>query len=416
MTPRMLGRVAAALVLAFAAPALAKTAADHNTEGVAYYEQQNWRAAINAFNEAYELAPENEVVRRNLCNAYQSLANDLAAEADFERAVRFLQHAIGVDPTNPSPLIQLGSYYIRLQYDTEAIHRLEEALDLEPDNIDARELLGDAYYQAGELTAALEAWSQVAAEATDRPGLEEKLAKARRELAVEGDFYETQSRNFSIRFDRGTPRADVSHIRNLLEQAFRDITRKFGNYPVPTPVQVIIYSEEDFRKATDLPDHVGGLYDGRIRIPIQLAVDGDELRDRLRVLVYHEFTHVVVRFLLDDNAPWWLNEGLAQAYSEAFTEADRAAFRRAYEAGQLFALADLEASQLDRLGPRELGVAYLQAHATARYLLDHFGQRHVVRMLEQLAAGADASRALTVAFRQNYMTLENAVARQYGTP
>ncbi|MFO7904257.1 MAG: hypothetical protein R6U98_16455, partial [Pirellulaceae bacterium] len=53
------------------------------------------------------------VVRRNLCNAYQSEANALALNNDFRNAIRYVEAAIDVDPRNPSPVIQLGSYYLR---------------------------------------------------------------------------------------------------------------------------------------------------------------------------------------------------------------------------------------------------------------------------------------------------------------
>ena len=63
-----------------------ETAIDYNAIGVRHYAAGEWQEAIGAFSKAVGLAPENPTVRRNLCNAYQASADQLAKKADFAGA------------------------------------------------------------------------------------------------------------------------------------------------------------------------------------------------------------------------------------------------------------------------------------------------------------------------------------------
>ena len=150
--------MALALALVCGGLAIAQTASDYNAEGVKLYGRKQWDQALEYFLAAYELAPDNPTVRRNLCHSYQAIANDLVKSNDYRTAVQLLQNAISVDPQNAGPLVQLGSYYLRQDLSQEAAFRLEEAVELAPDNADAYDLLCDAYYKMNELAAALAQW------------------------------------------------------------------------------------------------------------------------------------------------------------------------------------------------------------------------------------------------------------------
>ncbi|MCL4692441.1 MAG: tetratricopeptide repeat protein, partial [Candidatus Hydrogenedentes bacterium] len=278
-----------------AALSWAQSAAEFNANGVALYNEGRWDEAIQSFASAYNLAPDNETVRRNLCNAYQAQANALARSGDFSTAIELLRLAISVEPENPSPLAQLGSYYLRIDMVSEAMYRLEESVELDPSSIDVQELLGDAYYKNNDLAAALAQWELVLEMNPNRPGLAEKLEKAYREESVEFNFRQTQSAHFRVSFAPGTNGGDLSRVLQILERAYRDIGRKFGGAYPPTPIQVILYTGDDFARATLLGEHVGAVYDGKIRVPIAdrsgQIISEDELWRRL----YHEYTHVVIR-------------------------------------------------------------------------------------------------------------------------
>lgn len=389
----------------------AQTAAELNTEGVALYNAARFDEAIRVFESAYDQVPDNATVRRNLCNAHQATAHHLAKQADFAAAAKHLETAIGIDPENPSPLIQLGSYYLRLDMVPEAIARLEESIQLSPKNVTAHELLGDAYYMDNDMSSAKTQWEWVAQVEPGRTGVKEKLAKAAREENVETGFRPTESKHFQLSYDPDISARSVRQVRTILEKAYVQIGRNFGGVYPPAAVQVIIYKAGGFADATLAAEHVGALYDGKIRLPL-VDSSGNLLPEQtLHERLFHEYTHVVVRFLTGDNVPWWLNEGLAESFSRDLSSDRLALLRAAIGDNLLLPLSALEAGQLDRLDSTALRLAYAQAHATVDYLWKRYGQRRIADMLSELTAGRSASEALANTYNRTYESLQKEVSR-----
>lgn len=393
----------------------AETATDFNERGVEFYRVKAWDQAIDQFREAYQIAPENETVRRNLCNAYQAASNELAKSADFTTASELLLMAISIDPENALPLVQLGSYYLRLHMTEDAVFRLQEAIELDPENVDAHELLGDAYDKSNNLSMALAHWEWVSEVAPERTGVLAKLEKAYREEEVEYNFGAHESRHFRVSFAPGTRIDDVTRVLRTLESAYRQIGMKLGAAYPPAPINVVVYTAEDFARATLLGEHVGAVYDGKIRAPIMdtqgNAIPDDELTRRL----FHEYTHVVIRYWVAEHVPWWLNEGLAETLSSEVAQSDRDALGAAYNQNALYSLANLERAQLTELSADELRLAYAQAHVTVDYLWQRYGPRGMVDILTLLAEGSPFEDALSQAYRLNYQLLERQVASNIKT-
>lgn len=399
-----------ATALAGASAFAAEDPAELNNAGIAAYNQAQYDDAIDYFEDALKLSPDNDTLRRNLCNARQGAADLLAKAGDFQAASRHLERAITTDPSNPSPLVQLGAYYLRLDMVSEAISRLEEAIELKPGYLDAHELLGEAYYRDNDLPAARTQWEYVLKMAPDRPGLRERYDKAFREESIESGFKKSDSSHFKL----SGPKDMQPHVRNrvlrMLEEAYREIGRKFGGVYPPAPIQVILYGSEQFTQATQLDDHVGAVYDGKIRAPLTDKV-GSALPDpELKRRLTHEYVHVVVRFLGGESVPWWLNEGLAETLSTDFGEEERSLLRDAVSSGTPFDLRRLEASQLNNLGADALRIAYLESHAIANHLWSRFGQRRMQEFIGQMATGTKPEEALRAVFRRTYDTLIQEVS------
>jgi len=395
--------------------AVAQTAQEFNKVGIEAYNVGQYESAIAYFEEAYQQAPHSDVVRRNLCNAHQACADGLAKEGDFRKAAEHLELAIGIDADNPAPLVQLGSYYLRLDMVPEAIGRLEEAIEIKPGELTAHEMLGEAYYRDNDLPSARAQWDYVLEMEPDRPALQERYDKAFREESVEYNFSQTLSgsRHFKLSYPKNLPYQVRARVLTLLEKAYFDIGRKLGAVYPPPPIQVIIYDAEQFSKATELDAHVGAVYDGKIRSPVMNAsgkfLPDEELKRRLT----HEYVHVVVRHLAGANVPWWLNEGLAQTFSEELGERERKMLRLAYEQGIDYALSNIEDHQLNKLPPEALRLAYVQSHATVVTLWARYGQRRLIQMMQCLASGMAPEQALRSSYRRTYRTLQSEVAASY---
>lgn len=374
------------------------------------FELKQYASAIEAFSNAFDLSPDNDTIKTNLCQAYQASAHETAKSGelvDIEAGARTLEFAIAVDPENPGPLVQLGSYYLRLDYDQDAVFRLEEALQLDANNLDAKELLGDAYYKSNKLNAAIEMWQEVLATKPNSPSVKTKLDKAQRELSVEGRYTKqpTRSRFFEISLAPGTRYSEFTDVTRILDQARRDVGGKLGIYP-DTITQVVVYTADDFSRATDVGAHVGALFDGKVRIPLQDSkgekLDSKELQRRL----HHEYVHVVLRYVAGNRVPWWFNEGLAETLSDTLTTDEKRVLSQAASEGRLVTLRALEGSQLEKLDPEALSMAYLQSHASVDYLMRRFGVRAINQLLGEIAAGSAIEDAMYKVFRRGYTEIE----------
>ncbi len=385
--------------------AAAETVADYNAAGVEAYNAGNWPEAVVQFRSAYDLEPDNAVVRKNLCNAYHAHAIELAQAKDLMAAADLLNAAISVEPENPIPLIQLGACYLRMGRPGDAIFRLEEAVDLDPENVAGHDLLAQAYYDDNDLLSALGRWDYVLQLEPNRPGVEAKYREAYRYASVESDHAETESRHFRISYGPGTGGGDVTAVLTALESAFLELGNRLGGVYPPPPVQVILYTAEDFAEATLLGEHVGAVYDGKIKIPIRdktgKSLDGKELRRRIR----HEYTHVLVRCWAGDDVPWWINEGLAETMSRSELTARQAEFLRYAGADGLFPIGSLEEEQLQRLGREELELAYLESHAAVSHLWRQGGLPRLRILMDALAQGTESEQALVQAYQCNYGSL-----------
>lgn len=404
---------AVAILILAAAPAFARSAAQFNDLGIAAYNEKRFSEAVAYFESAYELASDNEVIKHNLCNAHQEVASVLEKEGKNQEAIRHLILAIGIHPENPSPLVQIGSYYLKLNQVSDAIFRLEEAIELKPGLVEAHFMLGEAYYQDNDLPSARVQWDFVLEMRPDWPGLREKYDKLFREELVEQNFNSSGTRHFQLSYPGDLPQSTRFKILSILEKAYAEIGRKLGGVYPPETVKVVLYSAEQFAEATQLDSHVGALFDGKIRVPVTdeqgRPLDGEDLARRLN----HEYVHVALRQLVGANVPWWLNEGLAETLSRDMDAVRTQLLQAAYAQGITFPLRDLEGSQLHRLQPDALALAYSQAHATVNLLWTKYGQRRIVPMLRNLKEGMKAEEALSQNFRKTYETLEAEVAAAY---
>lgn len=388
-------------------------AVDYNNQGITAYDSGNYPLAISLFEQAYDGARDNTTVRHNLCNALQAQANQLAKQADFANAAKHLETAIGVDPQNPAPLIQLGAYYLRLDMVGDAILRLEEAIEIKPTDLDAHEMLGRAYYADNDPANAMTQWDYVLQLDPKRKDLKELYAKAKREYGVEGDFKRRGSKHFTVAFPPSIDSALRTRVTSILESAYIQIGHKFGKVFPPTPIQVVTYGPGQFKEATKLDDHVGAVFDGKIRAPLTGEHDEYLPEEELRRRLTHEYVHVVIRFLAGANVPWWMNEGFAETFSSEVDDADRKVIEAAREKGKLIPLAQLQESQLFSRKPEDLQLAYAEAQVATRYLWQRFGSKKLTDLMSDLAQGTSPAEALRKHYNKTLADLDKEIADRF---
>ena len=391
-----------------------KTASvDFNNAGVQAYNQGEYDEAIGYFEKAQSGNADQDVVRRNLCNAHQSLANELAKKGDYRGAVHHADSAATLDQKNMSPLVQAGSYYLRLDEVNLAIERLEKAITVKPGELTAHEMLGYAYYRDNDLSSARAQWDYVLEMDPRRPELRERYDKAFREQSVETDFGKYKSRHFEVSYPPEIPNDLRAQVIGILDRAYVEIGREFGGVYPPPPVHVILYDAKQFAEATNTAAYVGALYDGKIRSPLADAngnwLPVDEIRRRLT----HEYVHVVVKHITGGEPPWWVNEGLAETLSRSLDTERIHTLQKLYRDGTPAALESLETSRIGKLDKDAIGLAYVQAHATVDLLWSRYGKSKMVSLLEEVGRGENVEDALRDVYRKTSAGIEVDVARNY---
>lgn len=289
------------------------------------------------------------------------------ASAGFAQALR-----LGSDPL---ALLGAGTAAQMRGRSDEARLHLANALRVQPTLTAASLLLGEILYREADLRGAIGVFEQALARAPGDARLTARLDTWRREAAVQDTFSTRVATHFTILFEGPQDQPLGARVSEMLEAIYWQTGSALGAYPANI-LTVVLYSREQFRDITQSPSWAGGLYDGRIRIPVAGRIDDKDLR---RVLT-HEFTHAVVRSLAPRGVPQWLNEGLAVLMERGGAGA------AAIPDGPAPPLARLEGS-FAALSPDEARTAYATSASATQALLDRAGPMVIYNLLTNLGNG-----------------------------
>jgi tetratricopeptide (TPR) repeat protein len=335
---------------------------------------------------------EQNAYARFLQNGMEQMkASDYqAARNSFEQARRYNDSAAAAH-------LGLGMAYFHLRDDQYAERELNRALEINPREATAYQFLGELYYRKDDLDSAASYWEKAVELDPSSSGLRARLERIRREHKTEKEFNRDVTSHFLVKYE-GREKIEAGRIvLRILEDAYGEIGRALTYYP-DREIQVILYSDQQFQEVTDAPGWSGGIYDGKIRIPIGGI---NQKTSGLRRTLYHEYTHAVVRSITP-RVPTWLNEGLAQYFEGMEIDGrQKEILRRIAQAGKLPSLSNLEGSFIG-LGSDQAAFAYLFSLSAVRYMIDSFGMYRVKGILEDLAAGEDTGKAISNGIMLSY--------------
>jgi tetratricopeptide (TPR) repeat protein len=300
------------------------------------------------------------------------------AAAAFDEALRS-------GPQQATVLLGAG-VAARLQGRNDDARRfLVDALKLEPALTPASLLLGSVLYQTGDLDGAIETYQRALALDPKNPQLTRQLEAWRKEADLHGGFRQTLGDHFTVLFEGPAEAELADRAVTLLEADYWRIGTALSTYPTGV-ITVILYTRDQFRDITRSPAWAGGAFDGRIRVPVQGALQNSAEFERV---LAHEFTHALVQSLAARGVPTWLHEGLADCF-------DGSDFRRKEEQVRLaetrLPLARLEGSFSD-LTAKEAALAYAQSAVAVHTLLDEAGAPAMVSLLSDLGRGVPFASA-----------------------
>lgn len=226
----------------------------------------------------------------------------------YDTAVTRFREALGYDPKDAPAQLGLAASYFRQDQDIFARSTLEQALLDHPEHPGLHALLGDVYTSQERTEEALQEWKK-SYELKPDPILKEKIDKLSRERSIDGAYRQSDAAHFTLKYDGERGGADLGgEILDYLESQFRTLEVKFDHYPLQ-PIVVIVYPQKQFYEATQAGADVGGLYDGKIRVPIGGL---KQINAGARRVLLHELAHAFIAGKSKGTAPRWLHEGLAQ--------------------------------------------------------------------------------------------------------
>jgi tetratricopeptide (TPR) repeat protein len=378
-----------------------------NAEGTAAYEAGHYHDAVRAFERALSRQPDNPVFRHNMAAATAALGWDAINSRDPDEAIRQFQAAIEYDRREASLYAGLGAAYQLRRDSPHAIEAFRAAVALDPTRLELYEQLADLLYQRNQLADAIALLTSAMQRVREPDRLAPLLAKMTREQSLQNRFLQTGTRHFLIQFDGGENRERAYQILDLLELAYRDVGQAFGVFP-SGEITVILYNNEQFRDVTQTPGWTNGIYDGKIRLPA-----GGSVPDRalLAKVLYHEYTHVIVHELSDNQAPTWLNEGLA-VYFEGLASGNLPGSQEASTRSltrlspkTLIPLAALQGSFLE-FSSDQAAIAYAESFSATRYLINRYGLPRITELLQQLSDNRSFDQTFETVFFLPYHEFE----------
>ncbi|HEY6874452.1 MAG TPA: tetratricopeptide repeat protein [Geobacteraceae bacterium] len=341
----------------------------------------------------FSLFPYDRSIRKNLAEAYLEVGKRQVERKEFDAAAESFDSALQLYPDRQDIAVLRGiALYFGKRYDEAAIV-LEEARQRGGENILVLFYLGRVRYDSGDLAGALEAWDAALTLEPDNKAISEMADKARRESAVESRMEKGYRSMFVISYDEGTGSALADDVLAVLESAYNRVGSDFSLYP-SVRIPVILYTRQDYRSVTSSPEWSGGLYDGKVRLPIGGA---HEITPLLRGVLFHEYTHVVVRELTRGNCPTWLNEGLAELEGRREFDPPLTSLEAAAKTGSFLPFSALEKS-LASFSAKDAQLAYQQSYAMVRFMVSAYGWHKVRELLVDLGSGMGIEAAIAATF------------------
>ncbi len=389
-------------------PAGAETLDELCQRGARHYEAQEYFAAIEAFEAALAKAArddDRQHVQELLARVRTALGMELWSAGEIAQAERAFLKVLEIHEDSYARFGLGYLHFLRFE-DPVARDHLQRAARLDPGHARSRVLLALLDYRAGDSGSAMKRIEEAVRLAPDDKEARALLERWRHELPYADRLVETRRGGFVIRSDPSISDLARQRVLEMLERARRAIGEALG-HPGRQPVVVVLFTEEEFHRATGSRHWVGGTYDGRLKLPVPAAADlsGEDLA-RLESAVRHEMAHVTLRELLPE-CPAWLNEGIAQHFEREV--ADFTALRvslgegrdRRVEFGELPArLWQVEDEELARW-------TYLQAYGLVEYLVRRFKEFRLRLLIDAIRAEG----SLEGAFRKTYgLTLEELEA------
>lgn len=350
--------------------------------------------------EQYEEAREiiADVRRRN---PFHSEACGLLAaihllQGEPDRAADVRQSALILNPRNALPDHYAGVTLSRRYRFVEGAVLQRRALQLDPDLLPARVQLAQDLLRLGERE---EGWD-LAGAAHEDDGYDTQLFNLL-QLRDSLDRFELLSNErFIIYMPRTEARVFGDQVLRLLDDAWNDLTERYGYEPEETVIVEIFDHPEDFAVRTfGLPDVGGflGVCFGRV-ITANSPTSRRQNPTNWESVLWHEFCHVITLQMTSSRIPRWLSEGIS-VYEERRRDPRcgqrmTPAFRDRILNSQVTPVSQLSSAFLDARSGEDIDFAYYESSMVVEFLVERHGSECLTAVLHDLNRGLQINDAL----------------------
>jgi tetratricopeptide (TPR) repeat protein len=323
---------------------------------------------------------------------------------DADKAAAFFHEALALRPRSAVLNFGAGVAAHMQGREHDASMLLQKAVELQPDLVQASALLGEIEYHEGELDIAIQTYEAALARAPRNPAMKRRLEEWRSEATTYQQFDTLKDDRFSVMFDGPVERKLASRATTVLGDAFWRIGKQIGAYP-SNSINVILYTDKQFRDITGAPEWAGGGFDGQIRMPVKGALQNVQEFDRV---LTHELAHAMLKAVAPRNIPVWLNEGLAMH----FEGSDATSNERLLAAARIYVPLAALKSSFSRLNSDQANVAYAESLFATGALLERVGAG-LPDLLQDLNSGLSIEQAVE-RYGVTFPDFESELARRVG--
>lgn len=233
-------------------------------------------------------------------------------------AVPYFSEALEIEKT-PEALKGSALCLFKTKQLYEAENQLSWLIEQKTRDSDIYLLYAEVLESTGQFQIAIEALNDAITQNTikDASRLEERVKDLERKARVSDQQLHLTSRFLSVRYNAASHAEIVNFISEYSEETIFEYVEKFGFREPNSVIEVVLYEDKGFQKViTHSPSWAEGLFDGRIRLPVQTQWLHSSDKSGLIKVLRHELVHAMFSQMTDNrNLPVWFEEGVAQKLS-----------------------------------------------------------------------------------------------------
>ncbi len=367
--------------------------------------EENWPTIIQQLEAARATNNADTKINSSLATAYNNYGLTFAHQKQWQQAEIYLQKAAATDPSNNNIRLNLSNIYFEHGFElfqspdsnafggsshSQAKQLATQAIEFNPNNINAILLLGDIEYMNQNMQEAQASWQKASLLAPQNQQIKQRLDKISREANTESGMQDRYNTYFIIKINRDSDNIPGFDISASLDAARIAVSNDF-NYLQKHKIPVIVYSVSEYQSTLkDAPEWSDGAYDGKLRI---ILYKNRPNFKQVNSTIVHEYTHAVIADLTDNNCPRWFNEGIAKY--EEYKHGVKpliSVLAMAYNTNNLLAWDQVDNAYLSS-SKSEVLLAYEQSFSFVYYIVDKYGMSKLVYLLNSLSSKPDFADA-----------------------